>query len=397
MHDMMSMQRNADSHSEISTESSGTPMADNTTPRILVTDSEISDKCKSSTVGIGVAALQTAWFVLQYLDRWASHQPRTQLEVMTLAYITISIIISLLWWNKPRDIRMPIRFHTTASAPHDDVNSIHPTASASHNDDVRSVHPTAEASHNDDVRSIHPTAEAPHNDDVRSIHPTAEAPHNGDVNPIHPTAEASHNDDVNLTAEAPHSGGVGSAGGRGAPHSDRESNPTGGVNPTDKEDMAKALQSNPVFIIIKPVIEKVKALGQSLNVQHAWSSLTRGVKSGPSAAALLVFGVFFGGIHCLAWSSLFPTRPEAILWNVCAVYCAVFPIVIPIISSIGYAASQSTIQWIENIVVIIGISLSIGYVVCRVILFVLTFTSLRALPPGIYETTNWPSFLPHIG
>ena len=42
------------------------------------------------------------------------------------------------------------------------------------------------------------------------------------------------------------------------------------------------------------------------------------------------------------------------------------------------------------------ISLSL-YVACRVILLVLTFTSLRAPPPGIYEATYWTFFFPHVG
>ena len=276
-------------------------------------DSEIGDKSKGSTIGIGGAALQTAWFVLQYLHRWGSRQPRTQLEVMTLAYITISIIISLLWWNKPRDIQMPICFQ--------------PTAFATHNDDMNLIHPTASASHNDDV---------------------------------HPAAS---------------------------------------VNSADTQDIAKAFQSNQVFNkIIQPVIKRIKTLFHSRNVHDAWSSLIRGGRSGPSAATLLVFGVVFGGIHCLAWSSLFPTTPEAILWKLCAVYCTVFYIVILIILIIGsYAAAESTKEWIENVLVTIGMVLFFVYVVCRVILIVLTFTSLRALPPGIYETSNWLSFLPHVG
>jgi hypothetical protein len=37
------------------------------------------------------------------------------------------------------------------------------------------------------------------------------------------------------------------------------------------------------------------------------------------------------------------------------------------------------------------------HVTCRIILVVLTFTSLRAPPAGVYEATPWTSFLPHSG
>ena len=316
---------NADLHPEILTrepESRGIPRADNIKPRILVTDSEINDKSKGNTVGIGVAAIQTAWFVLQYLDRWTTHRPRTQLEVMTLAYITISIIISLLWWNKPRDIQKPILF----------------------------VH----FSDNDDVNSF----------DDQLINSTAALP-------------------VTLSNRI----------GRFATGANSPNNQLiPAVLPVTISNQRSTRVVN--HWIIKLVAEKMQTLGQFCNMRVAWSSLTHGVNRGPSAAALLAFGALFGGIHCFAWSSHFPTRPEAILWKVCAVYCAGYYIAISIITFLAHVAP---FKRIEIIAATMGVFLFFGYVVCRVILFVLTFISLRALPPGIYETTNWLSFLPHVG
>ena len=295
---------NADLHPEILTrepESRAIPLAGNTKPRILVTESEISDKSKGNTVGIGVAALQTVWFVLQYLDRWASHQPRTQLEVMALAYITISIIISLLWWNKPRDIQKPINF-------------IHFSSNAL----------TSQNDHSDDANS----------------------------------------DDQFIAAVIPMA--------------------------RQRSGTTRMVNSR----IFKWAVEKMRTLGRSRNVHAAWSSLTRGINPGPSTAALMAFGALFGGIHCFAWSFLFPTRPEAILWKVCAVYCAGYYATISIIIFLARAARFKRIEAIASAM---GVFLFFGHIVCRVILLVLTFISLRALPLGIYETTNWLSFLPHVG
>jgi hypothetical protein len=36
------------------------------------------------------------------------------------------------------------------------------------------------------------------------------------------------------------------------------------------------------------------------------------------------------------------------------------------------------------------------YIIARIILLVLPFVALRALPPGAYVQLNWVSFLPHI-
>lgn len=82
--------------------------AKSSAPSILVTKSEILDKRKRALLGGLATVLQTTWFIVQYLERWGSHQPRTQLEGMTLAHIVINIVIYFLWWDKPFDIQMPI-------------------------------------------------------------------------------------------------------------------------------------------------------------------------------------------------------------------------------------------------------------------------------------------------
>src|ERR1700733_293022 len=58
-------------------------------PWILVSESEILDKGKSNPLAKLFAVLQTLWFIIQYFGRWAADQPKTQLEVVTLAYAAI--------------------------------------------------------------------------------------------------------------------------------------------------------------------------------------------------------------------------------------------------------------------------------------------------------------------
>jgi len=73
--------------------------------RILVTESEILDKSKSDPLGKLFTVLQTTWFVAQYLERWVAHQPRSQIEVMTLAYAALNILVYALWWDKPLNVQ----------------------------------------------------------------------------------------------------------------------------------------------------------------------------------------------------------------------------------------------------------------------------------------------------
>ena len=259
--------------------------------RILVTKSEILDKSKGDALGKLFTVLQTAWFIVQYLERWASGQPRTQLEVMTLAYAAVNILVYALWWDKPLNIREPIYVRGRDSVPTGD---------------------RTEGFHS--LRSIL-------NDALASIVP----PHDGDA----------------------------------------------------------------MLITVFPVV-----------------------------------GILFGGVHCFAWRFPFPTRQEKVLWRVCAVYCTASPFLVPLVISgtphrylpnWGSAVLEAIqfpfkkigdlLNWFGNLhpwinravttlIVILPMAL---YVACRIILVVLTFTSLHAPPAGVYEATSWTSFLPHFG
>ena len=73
------------------------------------TEEEIQDKSKSDSLAKAVVLIQTGWFILQCLARWAEHLPTTQLEITTLAYTAVNIGICLAWWDKPRNVNQPIR------------------------------------------------------------------------------------------------------------------------------------------------------------------------------------------------------------------------------------------------------------------------------------------------
>ncbi|KAJ6511555.1 hypothetical protein C8R47DRAFT_1296757 [Mycena vitilis] len=47
------------------------------------------------------------WFVVRCIARTAQHLPLTELEVATLAFAVVNLVIWLLWWSKPLDVRDP--------------------------------------------------------------------------------------------------------------------------------------------------------------------------------------------------------------------------------------------------------------------------------------------------
>ncbi|KIK64587.1 hypothetical protein GYMLUDRAFT_160639, partial [Collybiopsis luxurians FD-317 M1] len=40
-------------------------------------------------------------FVVQLLTRWVQHLPITELEIMTVAFAVMNILIYFFWWEKP--------------------------------------------------------------------------------------------------------------------------------------------------------------------------------------------------------------------------------------------------------------------------------------------------------
>ncbi|KAF8331027.1 uncharacterized protein EI90DRAFT_2921046 [Cantharellus anzutake] len=104
---------------------------------------------------------------------------------------------------------------------------------------------------------------------------------------------------------------------------------------------------------------------------------------------LAVTGIIFGGIHCLAWSFPFPTRAEKLLWRISAIIITLGP------GSLAWSYVRQ--EYAEDIIGFFGGLPLALYPFARIILFTLTFTSLRSPPPTLYRTISWTSFIPHLG
>lgn len=77
----------------------------------LRSEEEIADRSKSDWLSNLLVLVQTAWFLLQCVARGAQRMPVTQLEIITLAYLTLNCWIYLAWWDKPRNVQQPIRVY----------------------------------------------------------------------------------------------------------------------------------------------------------------------------------------------------------------------------------------------------------------------------------------------
>ena len=76
-----------------------------------VTVEEIEDRSKSDGFSKAIALGQTLWFVAQCIARRAQHLDLTLVELLTLSLAVLNGVMYFLWWNKPMDIRCPIRVY----------------------------------------------------------------------------------------------------------------------------------------------------------------------------------------------------------------------------------------------------------------------------------------------
>ncbi|KAG9051934.1 hypothetical protein FS842_010807 [Serendipita sp. 407] len=70
---------------------------------------EIDDKSKSDWITKSLVLLQTLWFVVQCGARKMNRLPLTELEVVTLGYALLNLVIYVIWWDKPQKVARPIR------------------------------------------------------------------------------------------------------------------------------------------------------------------------------------------------------------------------------------------------------------------------------------------------
>lgn len=72
-----------------------------------ITQEEIWDKSKADPFAKAVAALQSAWFVLQVIARGVEALPVTLLELSTIAIMTCTGATLFFWFHKPLDAGTP--------------------------------------------------------------------------------------------------------------------------------------------------------------------------------------------------------------------------------------------------------------------------------------------------
>lgn len=112
--------------------------------------------------------------------------------------------------------------------------------------------------------------------------------------------------------------------------------------------------------------------------------------------AALSVAMAFGAVHCAAWSYAFPSLQEKWIWRACAIAITAIPLpmaaMFAAFDPFGGSFSDA-VNYLQSIVLSLC---GVLYIVCRIVLLALSFTTLRHLPPSAYQTVQWTTWIPHI-
>ncbi|KZP06522.1 hypothetical protein FIBSPDRAFT_1053492 [Athelia psychrophila] len=130
-----------------------------------------------------------------------------------------------------------------------------------------------------------------------------------------------------------------------------------------------------------------------------WSSCTTNTGNNlPLYADIIALAVamVFGAVHCAAWSYVFPSLAERWTWRVCAITITAIPL--PMAGAFGVfnPIDRYAISFLDYT---IGFFMALGallYIIARILLLILAFTTLHDLPLSAYKTVQWTTWIPHI-
>jgi len=128
--------------------------------------------------------------------------------------------------------------------------------------------------------------------------------------------------------------------------------------------------------------------------------LVRDYLSHLMAGCMVIGSTIFGGVHCLAWNHFFPSRLERILWRIAALVTTLAPLLLPMVDRGNNTFEKLTRHSSSTILRAIGmiwtsvipLEVMLAYLLLRKCITVLKFSSLRAMPDGVYRTT-WTKYL----
>jgi hypothetical protein len=149
----------------------------------------------------------------------------------------------------------------------------------------------------------------------------------------------------------------------------------------------------------------LSAVELGLSVEESPGQLCHGIRFASKFIPIqLLIGTVFGLIHCWAWDEHFPSTAELLIWRFCSLVIAATPFSITLLfafCTLGWMVAlhsqrRSAAETVAKISPITTYAALVSYIGARLVLIVVSFTTLRALPPGAFVDVNWSAYIPHL-
>ncbi|KDQ59773.1 hypothetical protein JAAARDRAFT_632028 [Jaapia argillacea MUCL 33604] len=347
-------------------------------PRI--TKEEIEDRSKGDALSKGIALIHTTWFTIQVIARGLRRLPITELEVATLAFTVLNVATYSLWWSKPLSVQRPVRVPLKRGKgipPRSDPDSTSPVKAlvqlvvvcviiAGFTGVGYGVHFLAKRKHGN-MRAV---------DDalviilfLASIFAFLAI---GIIVVIIAVLAA-----FLFAAAMAYAqmimGFIGTMVGFFGM----------GLGYTHDRNALKV-----------STLKVSTFYDGSLNPQEQRKFQT---------FILPTIAVAFGSIHSIAWQYDFPTHLEQKLWRMATVTITCSPVVMTMASGWAHSSGQRmgvnldrNEPFLFKVFMIFALLVFVFYLVSRITLLAIAFSSLRSLPSGAFEVISWTSYIPHL-
>ena len=81
-----------------------------------IPEEDIEDRSKGDVLFKLIAILQTSWFIIQCIARGQQQLALTELELVTLALASLNAVTFGIWWHKPLGVQEPVKIYLKTEA-----------------------------------------------------------------------------------------------------------------------------------------------------------------------------------------------------------------------------------------------------------------------------------------
>ena len=152
-----------------------------------------------------------------------------------------------------------------------------------------------------------------------------------------------------------------------------------------------------IFTAVFGIVSSSTVTPNSLHVPSFYASTTKSDKYS-RMVVFAIFGVIFGGLHCVGWNFTYPSPFEQYLWRASSLAITIIPLIVAPIDYLleNYKLDKGFLKVLRLILDVIMTILLFTYVPARLTLIGLAFALLRKQPQDAFLAVDWNQYIPHV-